>query len=443
LVGTLAKEACEAIRANPLLARVGAYYHDIGKGRNPQYFAENMRAGHNPHDKLKPHMSALIIKAHVKDGLELARQHGLPQEIQDFIAMHHGTTLISYFYHRAKSQEDPDIPEVEEEDYRYPGPKPQTRETAIVMLADGIEAATRAMPDPTPARIKGLVQTMINKLFADGQFDECDLTLKDLNAIAKAFIRVLTSMYHTRPQYPDQGKHPGAKPAPKKPEPVHTTDEHKRKAEEAEVEATVEEARKPARLDSEPGLRRRKAQPTPLPHPNKGRGAGGSDEEPVGLATPEAMRSASGEFAAQEGRRPNMEKELMGLLAASRYQPPAPRPSFERMTGPLVAVGVAPEGAPASLESLWCEPFDLGPSSVAEGDDGAPSSQDAPAAHSAPTAVGPAEQGAPDERDTQEVDDGPRVDPERAFGGDGVGGEAEFGAPEQAPRQPLRRLGLS
>ncbi|MEL6182557.1 MAG: HDIG domain-containing metalloprotein, partial [Myxococcota bacterium] len=203
IVGNLCKEAAEAIGANPLLARVGAYYHDIGKGKNPQYFAENQRQGNNPHDKLKPNMSALIIKAHVKDGLELARQHNLPREIEDFIAQHHGTNLIAYFYHRAKSLEDPDIPEVDEKDYRYPGPKPQTRETAICLLADGIEAASRAMPDPTPDRLKGLVQKMINKAFADGQLDECELTLKDLNAIAKAFIRVLMGMYHSRPQYPE------------------------------------------------------------------------------------------------------------------------------------------------------------------------------------------------------------------------------------------------
>lgn len=216
VVGTLAKEAAEAINANPLLARVGANYHDIGKMKTPQYFAENQRSGHNPHDKLKPNMSALIIKSHVKDGLELARQYSLPREIQDFIAMHHGTTLIAYFYHKAKSMEDPDIPEVDEEDYRYPGPKPQTRETAIVMLADGIEAASRAMPEPTEARIKGLVQKMINAHFADGQLDECNLTLKDLNAIAKAFIRVLTSMYYTRPQYPGNEKNPGARAAQKR-----------------------------------------------------------------------------------------------------------------------------------------------------------------------------------------------------------------------------------
>lgn len=204
MVGSLSEAAAEAIGANPLLCRVGSYYHDIGKAKNPQYFAENQRAGENPHDKLKPNMSALIIKAHVKDGLEMARQHRLPGELQDFIAQHHGTSLIAYFYHRAKQMEDPDIHEVNEKDYRYPGPKPQTRETAICMLADGTEAASRALPNPSPDRLRGLVQRMINKAFTDGQLDECDLTLKDLNAISEAFNRILTGIYHNRPVYPEQ-----------------------------------------------------------------------------------------------------------------------------------------------------------------------------------------------------------------------------------------------
>ncbi len=206
MVGSLCEAAAEAIGANALLARVGSYYHDIGKGKNPQYFAENQKAGHNPHDKLKPNMSALIIKSHVKDGLDMARRHRLPEEIQDFIAQHHGTSLIAYFYHQAKQAEDPDIPEVVEKDFRYPGPKPQTRETAICLLADGVEAASRAMPNPSPARLKGLVQTMINRAFTDGQLDECDLTLKDLNKIARAFTRILSGIYHHRPEYPDEKK---------------------------------------------------------------------------------------------------------------------------------------------------------------------------------------------------------------------------------------------
>jgi putative nucleotidyltransferase with HDIG domain len=206
MVGSLSEAAAESVGANPLLCRVGAYYHDIGKAKNPQYFAENQKAGENPHDKLKPNMSALIIKAHVKDGLEMARQQRLPKEIQAFIAQHHGTSLIAFFYHRAKQMEDPDIPEVDEKDYRYPGPKPQSRETAISMLADGIEAASRALPNPSPARLKGLVQKMINKAFTDGQLDECDLTLKDLNSIAKSFTRILTGIYHQRPEYPEESR---------------------------------------------------------------------------------------------------------------------------------------------------------------------------------------------------------------------------------------------
>ena len=208
MVGSLCEAASEAIGCNPLLARVGAYYHDVGKAKNPQYFAENQKAGKNPHDKLKPNMSALIIKAHVKDGLDMARRHRLPAQIQDFIAQHHGTSLIAYFYHRAKQAEDPDIPEVKEKDFRYPGPKPQTRETAICLLADGVEAASRSMSNPSPARLKGLVQKMINAAFTDGQLDECDLTLKDLNKIGDAFTRILTGIYHHRPEYPEDKPEP-------------------------------------------------------------------------------------------------------------------------------------------------------------------------------------------------------------------------------------------
>ena len=210
MVGSLCEAAADQIGCNALLCRVGAYYHDIGKTKNPGYFAENQKYGENPHDKLKPNMSALIIKSHVRDGAEMARDHGLPKELIAFIEQHHGTSLIAYFYHRAKELEDPDIPEVDEEDYRYPGPKPQTRETAICLLADGIEAASKAMPNKTPARLKGLVQKMINKAFTDGQLDECDLTLKDLNAIADAFTRILTGIYHHRPEYPSAKRSAGA-----------------------------------------------------------------------------------------------------------------------------------------------------------------------------------------------------------------------------------------
>lgn len=202
MVSQLVEAGCDAIEADTLLGKIGAYYHDIGKMKSPQYFAEN-QSGDNPHDRLKPNMSALVIKAHVKDGAEMAKQHNLPPEIHAFIKEHHGTSLIEYFYRRAQDL-FPD--QVREEDYRYPGPKPQTRETAICMLADGIEAASRALPDKSEPHIKGLVNRMVNRAFTDGQLDNCDLTLKDLHEIARAFIGRLLAMHHQRPQYPGEKK---------------------------------------------------------------------------------------------------------------------------------------------------------------------------------------------------------------------------------------------
>ncbi len=203
LVGNLAESAAEAINANPLLARVAAYYHDIGKIKKPLYFIENSGGQRNKHDKLAPSMSALILTSHVKDGVELAREHKLGSELIDIIQQHHGTTLIKFFYDRAKSQSDPEVHQVSERDYRYHGPKPQTREAALIMLADAIEAASRTLADPTPARIQGMVQKLINNIFIDGQLNECDLTLKDLNLIAKSFNRVLSSSFHHRVDYPE------------------------------------------------------------------------------------------------------------------------------------------------------------------------------------------------------------------------------------------------
>ncbi|OIP32278.1 MAG: hypothetical protein AUK47_20825 [Deltaproteobacteria bacterium CG2_30_63_29] len=205
MVGSLNEAAADAIGAHSLLARVGAYYHDLGKTKNSQYFAENQN-GDNPHNKLKPNMSALILKAHVKDGIEMARQHKLPEDMVDFIATHHGKSRIEYFYQRAKEQESPDIPEVRELDYRYPGPKPQSRETGICMIADSVEAAARSLTERDAPRLRLLVHKLINHKFADGQFDECDLTLKDLNAIGEAMLHILNAVYHHRPEYPDQKK---------------------------------------------------------------------------------------------------------------------------------------------------------------------------------------------------------------------------------------------
>ena len=203
LVGNLAEAAAESINANPLLTRVAAYYHDIGKIKKPLYFIENSGGQRNKHDKLVPSMSALILTSHVKDGVELAREHKLGAEIIDIIQQHHGTTLIKFFYERAKNQADPEMGQVDERDYRYHGPKPQTREAALILLADAIEAASRTLTDPNPARIQGMVQKLINNIFIDGQLNECDLTLKDLNLIAKSFNRVLASSFHHRVDYPE------------------------------------------------------------------------------------------------------------------------------------------------------------------------------------------------------------------------------------------------
>ncbi len=202
MLGELAEAASEAIGANPLLCRVGAYYHDIGKVRKPAYFIENQMDAMNRHDKLSPSLSSLIVVSHVKDGIEMALEHRLPPTIVDLIPQHHGTRVVTYFYEKAKDSQDPDLGEVKEEDYRYPGPKPQTREAAILMLADAVEAAARTLTDPTPARIKGLVQRIVNTIFTEGQLSECDLTLKDLHQIGNAFVRVLTAIHHHRVDYP-------------------------------------------------------------------------------------------------------------------------------------------------------------------------------------------------------------------------------------------------
>ena len=202
LVGNLVEAAAETIHANPLLARVAAYYHDIGKVSKPLYFIENVGGADNKHDKLSPSMSALILIAHVKEGVELAREHRLGQPIIDIIRQSHGTNLISFFYQKAKSHAG-DSTNINEQDFRYPGPKPQTREAGLVLLADAVEAASRTLTDPTPARIQGMVQKIINNIFIDGQLDECELTLKNLHEIAKSFNLVLNGIYHQRIDYPE------------------------------------------------------------------------------------------------------------------------------------------------------------------------------------------------------------------------------------------------
>lgn len=205
-VASIAEAAADAIGANGLLVRVGAYFHDIGKMLKPMYFVENQGSEGNRHESLVPAMSTLIIIAHVKDGADLARQHHLPQSMIDFILQHHGTTIVEYFYNRAseQSEEDPDTTEVDEGSYRYPGPKPQTREAAVLMLSDAVESASRSLQEPGAARIESLVRSLAMKRLEDGQFDECHLTLSELHTIQESLVKSLTSMYHGRVKYPNQ-----------------------------------------------------------------------------------------------------------------------------------------------------------------------------------------------------------------------------------------------
>jgi len=206
IVSNMVEATAKAIQANPLLAKVSAYYHDIGKIKKPLYFIENQRAGENRHEKLAPSMSSLVLISHVKDGVELAKKHKLGREIIDIIHQHHGTSLISYFYQKAKEQmvkKGGKSTQVKEENFRYPGQKPQTKEAGLVMLADMVEAASRSLVDPNPARIQGIVQKIINKVFSDGQLDECELTLKDLHEIAKSFNKTLSGIFHQRVEYPE------------------------------------------------------------------------------------------------------------------------------------------------------------------------------------------------------------------------------------------------
>lgn len=218
-VANLAESACEAVGANASMARVCSYFHDIGKLVKPEYFTENMRHDRNPHDGIAPTMSALIIIAHVKEGVSLALEHKLNQEIIDVIQQHHGTGIVFYFYKKAldwqeavrrdrkiASIHDEDLPEVSETSFRYGGPKPQTREAAIISLADSIESAARSLERPTLHKIEQLITDIIRKRVADGQLDDCDLKFNELNDIAESFRHTLSSMLHSRVAYPEDSK---------------------------------------------------------------------------------------------------------------------------------------------------------------------------------------------------------------------------------------------
>jgi putative nucleotidyltransferase with HDIG domain len=217
IVGNLVESAAEAVGVNPLLARVSAYYHDIGKIKMPEYFVENQGGSVSKHEKLTPHLSSMAIVSHVKEGVELARHAKLPESIIDIIEQHHGNALITYFYQKAKEQFEvhksdikrprdqsrlESVHQPSEDDYRYSGPKPQTRVAALVMMADAVEASSRVLSDPTPARIAALVDRIINHIFLEGQLDECELTLKDISQIKRHFSYILTGILHKRIDYP-------------------------------------------------------------------------------------------------------------------------------------------------------------------------------------------------------------------------------------------------
>lgn len=202
LIGMLAESATEALGGNALLARVGSYYHDIGKLEKPEYFVENQTKGRNPQEKLSPRMSSLILSNHVRRGLDMAREYGLPKEIEAFINQHHGTSMMNFFYQKELEQKD--AKDVSESEFRYPGPRPQTVETAIVMLADSVEAASRTLKDPKPNRIKNLVEQIIDERFKSGELDEAPLNLKNLSKISAAFQKILNGIFHGRIEYPNQ-----------------------------------------------------------------------------------------------------------------------------------------------------------------------------------------------------------------------------------------------
>ena len=203
MVANLAEVAAEEVGANPMLVRVGAYYHDIGKIKRPFFFGENQLGGVNPHDKISPALSTTIIISHVKDGLELAKEYDVPTIVTDMIAQHHGTTLVKYFYYTLKNNsENPDL--IKEDDFRYPGPKPQTKEAAIIMMADSVEAAVRSVQEPTLDKIEAMVNNIIKDKLNSNQLNECDLTFKDLEVIKACFLKVLKGIYHHRIEYPTE-----------------------------------------------------------------------------------------------------------------------------------------------------------------------------------------------------------------------------------------------
>ncbi|GIV61148.1 MAG: 7TM receptor with intracellular metal dependent phosphohydrolase [Rhodothermaceae bacterium] len=273
-VANLAEAAADAIGANALLTRVGALYHDIGKMVKPEYFVENQRPGQNPHDHLKPRMSALIIASHVKEGLEIGRKYRLPKVVLDFIPMHHGTTRIEYFYRKALEQAGEGDPPVLESEFRYPGPKPNTKETSILMLADSVEAASRTLANPTHKRLESLIDMIIRARLDDGQLEDSELTFRDLTIIKQTFLSMLMAIYHVRVKYPGQEKTQDEEGTTKKEtqgedegasERATSSEENRPEAETKKGEEGPKAASPPARKTGDAGKDGRAAEALPEP----------------------------------------------------------------------------------------------------------------------------------------------------------------------------------
>ena len=311
VVGNLSEAACESIGANGLLARVASYYHDIGKSRNAEYFAENFRPGDNPHNRLKPSMSGLIIRSHVKDSMEMLREHSVSELVIDTATQHHGTALIESFFHKAKEAADPDE-KVAEEDYRYPGPQPQTREAGVLMLADGVEAAARSISDPSEDRLQAVVSRVINAKFTDGQLDHCDLTLRDLHNIAKSFLQVLRGIYHQRPTYPWQ----------KREREEGRKNQEERKETDRQRAIVAEEAAEPGRA-TPPGKAARQANNKQSKDAQKSSANG----KPESKKNKKSKRdSLDGKQGAGSGRRPKHDSGQQDQPGGERPGPKEPAP---------------------------------------------------------------------------------------------------------------------
>ncbi|ARA92327.1 metal-dependent phosphohydrolase [Rhodothermaceae bacterium RA] len=313
-VANLAEAAADSIGANALLARVGALYHDIGKMLKPEYFVENQRPGQNPHDALKPRMSALIIASHVKEGLELGRQYRLPKRVLDFIPMHHGTTRIEYFYRKACEQQG-EGGAVQDAEFRYPGPRPNSKETGILMLADSVEAASRSLSEPTHKRLETLIDMIFKARIEDGQLSDTDLTFRDLNRIKETFLSVLLGIYHVRVKYPGQPEETSQEAAEDKPMEV-----------EADREAAAPDTAGPGEAFAPPDARSDGRTSAPVP----------DDEDDLGL-DPEMggrrLRAPNGEPSVPNGDEAPAEDEAAGNDSGDASE---------------VSPGSAREGGPAS-----------------------------------------------------------------------------------------------